>query len=201
MNIIQSVANDIDSHIKVTYGILSNDEEGKVPILDVKDRMTDNNTIEYEFYRKPMANRLVTHKTSAMSMQQKIHILTQQCFSRLHNTSENIPEGRKISHLDEFMRDLKMSGYSENDRMNILQSAICTHLKLKYKAKEGIRPYYRPKHSVHSVNKKQKSSKNRWYRKHDDRFKTVMFVEATPNDELLKMLKLTEEKNMIYPKL
>ena len=68
-----------------------------------------------------------------MSMHQKMHILTQQCFSRLHNTSENIPEGRKIEHLNVFMKDLKLSGYSETDRRTILQGAIQTHLKLKKK--------------------------------------------------------------------
>ena len=126
-----------------------------------------------------------------------MHILTQQCFSILHNTSENIPEGRKIEHLNVFMKDLKLSGYSETDRRTILQGAIQTHLKLKEKEINGIRPYYRSKYNVKNVNKKLKSYKSNWYSKQDDRYKSVMFVEATPNDGLNKMLRNTEEKFMI----
>ena len=141
-----------------------------------------------------MANKYVKHKTSAMSLKQKMHILTQQCFSRIHNTCENVSTTRTVQILNEFMIDLKISGYSEQDRKKILEGGINTHLKLKAKENKGTRPYYRPKLSVKNVMKKHKSS---WFKGENNMYKTVMFVDATPNDELLKMLRRTEEKFMI----
>ena len=123
MKVIQSIADSIDPLIKVTYDVPSRYSDLKVPILDIKVGMSDTNEITYEFYKKPISNKYVTHKTSAMSKQQKMHILTQQCFSRLHNTSENVSTDIAIKLLDEFMIELKISGYSETDRKNILEGA------------------------------------------------------------------------------
>ena len=197
MEIIKTVANSIDPLIEVTYDTPSNYNDRKIPILDVKVGMNSEKKIEYEFYQKPIANKCVTHKTSAMSIKQKMHILTQQCFSRLHNTSESISTSRTVQLLDEFMIDLKVSGYSERERKNILEGAVNTHLKLKDKETSGVRPYYRHKMTVKSVNKKNSEYKNQWFKGRNNMFKTVMFVDATPNDELIKLLRKTEEKFMI----
>ena len=51
-------------------------------------------------------------------------ILTQQCFTRLHNTSNSIPEERKVDILNDFMKELKLSGYDEKDRYSILTGGI-----------------------------------------------------------------------------
>ena len=60
-----------------------------------------------------------------------------------------------------------------------------------------IRPYYRSgKYKTDNNNNKKKSKKSNWFRKGEKgkMFKSVIFVEATPEDKLLKMLKSTEEK-------
>merc|ERR1712082_272050 len=88
-----------------------------VPILDVKAKINSSSKeIVYMFYQKPMSNRLVTLKTSAMTMRQKMTILTQECFRRLHNSSPNLPVEKTKETLDRFMEDLVLSGYNENDR-------------------------------------------------------------------------------------
>ena len=130
-------------------------------------------------------------------MKQKMHILTQQCFSRIHNTSDSAKADEKADLLSDFMEDLKISGYNECDRKNILESALKTHMKLKEKEAKGIRSYYRSKFDVKSVNKKTSKFKRNWFRGNEDKYKTVMFVDATPNDELLKALRRTEERFMI----
>ena len=95
--------------------------------MDLKAGIDNEGNIEFIFYRKPVANNLVTLKSAAASLQQKMATLTQQCFMRLHNTSENASEITKLTLLNEFMKDLWLSGYSELDRLNILKGATNTY--------------------------------------------------------------------------
>ena len=111
MLLIQKIANSIDPQIQFTFDVPSNYSDNMVPILDVKAGINEDNEIDYIFYQKPMQNRLVVPKQSAMPLQQKMTILTQECFRRLHNKRETI--------VDE---DLKTSGYSEQERQKITHS-------------------------------------------------------------------------------
>ena len=131
MIIIQEIANSITDDIQVTFDVPSNHSDNRIPILDLKVRINVNNEIEYIFYKKPMSSDYVTLKNSALSMQQKMATLTQQCFSRIHNTSDNVDEDVKFESLNEFMHDLQISGYSEKDRLTILRGAINTHKNIK----------------------------------------------------------------------
>ena len=103
MNIIKEIANDISKEIKVTYDAPSNYADKRVPILDLKAGIDANNKIEFVFYKKPVTTKLVTLKSSAHSIKQKMSTLTQQCFMRLHNTSENVSETTKVTILNYFM--------------------------------------------------------------------------------------------------
>ena len=64
-------------------------------------------------------------------------------------------------------------------------------MKLKEKEISNERPFYR---NMKQQNGRKPKNKVNWYRKENSNFKTVMFVEPTPDDQLLKMLKTTEEK-------
>ena len=150
-----------------------------------------------------MATNLLTHKESALSKQSKFTIVTQECFGRLYNTSEFVSETKKVTILNEFMRDLQQSGYNENDRKNILQGGVSTYSKLKEKETRGIRPFYRPPGYRKADRNEAKIRKSKeWYKckNSGDEFMAVMFVEATPEDRLLKMLKETEHKYRISDK-
>ena len=197
MNVIQKVANSIDKNIRVTYDVPSLHEDGRVPILDVKVRTDKCGRVEYIFYKKPAKNRFSVLKNSALSIKNKMTILTQECFRRLHNTSELVEDSVKADILNEFMVDLQLSGYNEKEREDILLGGFSTYSNLKAKEIKGIRPFYRSRDEQNSENKNKKV-KN-WFRKgqYSDRFKTVMFVDATPGDKLLKMLRHTESQFMV----
>ena len=124
MSIIQEVANEIDDDIKITYDVPSKHSDKMVPILDLKVRINDEGYVEHVFYRKPMATNILTHKDSALSNKTKFTILTQECLRRMHNTSENVDKTTKVDILYEFMKDLKIFGYDENERLNILRGGI-----------------------------------------------------------------------------
>ena len=107
----------------------------------------------------------------------------------------------KVEILNEFMRELKYSGYSEKDREKILIGGINTYSKLKNKENNGERPFYRPKSFQREERRCRKLDKPRnWYKDKNENgknFGTVMFVEATKDNKLLKMLEATEEVHKI----
>ena len=196
MKIIQKVANNIDDQFKVTFDVPSNHKDGRVPILDVKVAINKDNRVDYVFYKKPMASDKVVLRSSAMSYRQKITTLTQEVFRRLHNTSDKIHENVKIVILNQFMETLVKSGYNEAERLTILRGGINTFEKLKKKEADGERPFYRSvefkkNQNVNNVKRKKSSS---WFKRDKQKYATVMFVEATEGDKLLKMLKETEDK-------
>ena len=123
-------------------------------------------------------------------------ILTQECFRRLHNTGEAITNETKPNILDEFMIDLKLSGYNEREREDILKGGIKTYLNLRLKENQGKRSFYRPYGEQIKSSKDKDNKVKKWFKSGEncDKFKTVMIVNATPGDKLLKMLKETESR-------
>ena len=123
--------------------------------------------------------------------------MTQQCFFRLHNTIQEADEAIKVKILNDFMNDLYLSGYDEKDRKSILEGGINTYLNLKEKEIKGTRPFYRTSKFEKYQRKSQKDKKRtNWFegKNCDNKFKSVIYVDATPGDSLLRMMKETEEK-------
>merc|ERR1711954_264825 len=95
------------------------------------------------------------------------------------------------------MLALHFSGYSENERLLILKGGINTYKKLKSLELVQKRPFYRPNNFQKISRKNTKTEKKtNWFKKDvsDSKFKSVLFIDATPGDKLLKMIKNTEEK-------
>merc|ERR1711954_15838 len=104
-----------------------------------------------------------------------------------------------ISIMNKFMLKLKMSGYNEHDRYQIIQSGYNNFEKLLLKAKSGLRPLFRNCNFDKRNRKREKlKKKNDWFQKkgsvRNDMLSSVFFVPATPGSELLRMLKKTESK-------
>ena len=98
------------------------------------------------------------------------------------------------------MLELFISGYNEKERFDILQGGINTHKKIMDKVTAGLRPYYRPTEFNKSERKCEKEYKeNNWFKnpKSNIHYNAVMFVDATPNDQLLKLFKHIEHKHKI----
>ena len=102
------------------------------------------------------------------------------------------------------MYELFISGYNERDRFQILMGGYNTFKKLKETESNGLRPFYRPssfEKSSRQVNKIYK--KSNWFKnksKSGIQYSSVMFVETTPNDKLLKLCKNIESKFKISDK-
>ena len=163
-------------------------------MLDMKTWINEEDKILFEFYEKPTKNKIVISKDSAMPIHNKINILSQEVFRRLHNTSSDIPWDDKVIILNKFMNELKASGYSMRDQAEILVSGVRRFDKLKNKEERGLRPFYRKRSFEEEERKKQKADKrSSWFRKANNMFSTVFFVPPTPDSILLRNLRKTEQ--------
>jgi hypothetical protein len=80
MEVVQKIANSINPMIKLTVDTPCNYDDGKLPVLDVKVDVNEDedNRIDFEFYEKPTKNPRVILASSALSHSQKRSILTQE---------------------------------------------------------------------------------------------------------------------------
>ena len=105
MDVIQEVANSIHPMIKLTVETPCNFKDGKLPVLDIKVNINDNekNRIDFEFYEKPTQNCRVILASSALSFTKKRTILTQEGLRRLRNTKMELGQKVQEKYLNLFM--------------------------------------------------------------------------------------------------
>ena len=189
--IVRQIANSIHPNIEVEVDSPTHYEDRKLPILDLKvwiDKVrTDNGEelkILHKHYIKPMANKYVIHRESAMSLKTKRTILTQMCLRVLLNNSEYLKMEEKKETVEFFMRRMQASGYDERFRYEVLKSAINAYEKI---ATDPGRPKYRGKETNTPRRRIERAKKRRnWFRAGG--YESVMFIPATPNSELAKQM-------------
>ena len=190
--IIKEIGNEIHRSIQLTTDTPSENEDKKVPILDLKcwvERGRDGRVyILHEHYMKNMASRLVLHRQAAMSIQSKRTILTQQCLRIMLNCNEKLEDNIKEKHLTYFMARMQASGYDHEFRLEVLKSAMKAYSKLKERENEGGL-LHRPRMFQRIERRKERLEKKKnWFGK---KYETVLFVPATPDSELQKNLQRT----------
>ena len=77
----------IYGNLKVEMEHAEQFEDRTLPTLDFR-MWVQNNKILYSFYQKPVANKCVIHKDSALGMNMKIASHTQNLIRRMKNTSD-----------------------------------------------------------------------------------------------------------------
>ena len=178
--------------IQMTFDVPSLHNDKKVPMLDTKVWIDEEDKIYHQFFEKPTKSKMVISKESAMPLSKKIDILSNEVFRRLHNTSHDIEWENKVPILEKFMIELKLSGYSENDRAEILKSGVRRYEELKEKEARGIRPFYSKRNFEDMKRHEEKrTKKTNWFNLKNNNYSTVFFVPPTPNSLLLKMLRNT----------
>ena len=109
--------------IQFTYDIPMSYSDSKLPVLDIKVWLDSNGEAMYEFYEKDTKNQKVILASSAIPRCQKISILTAEAVRRLRNTSRKLGAQVQNKHLNNFTVKLKDSGYSVQDRKEIIVKA------------------------------------------------------------------------------
>ena len=209
MNEMRRMANTICPIIQMEEDFPSRNNDNKLPILDLKVWVGDHNIIMHEFYRKSMASRTLMMRRSAMPKTMKRSVLTQEGIRILRNCSEDIPWQRVEEHLTDFSLRMKMSGYNENYRHNIIKSSLTGWTRQKERDINGTRPLYREKSWNRIARRKEKErTAAYWFRNDQNNTHDFpIFCPCTPNSELLhKWRKVAEDitkqsKDTIRPKI
>jgi hypothetical protein len=161
--------------------------EVEMEIVKIKPRI-----IWFEFYKKNMAQKRTILENSAMPDAMKRVTLTQEILRRFLNCKKEIPWKEKKKHVEEYMQELKDSGYGEEFRRSILKSAVEGYEKIVKDDENGVKKMYRSKdeRKTDRWRDKRKKKKN-WA---GEKYAGVIFVPCTPGGMLKKLMQKTEEE-------
>ena len=162
MEIIQEISNTVNPMIKLTVETPCNFQDGKMPVLDVKVNVNEeeNDRIDFKFFQKPTKNPRVILADSALSFAKKRTILTQECLRRLRNTKRELGPEVQRKYLNLFMLQLKNSGYNAKFRKEVLDSSLKAFQKMVKDDQDGIKPLYRSREWNSEARQILKSKKN-----------------------------------------
>ena len=130
MQKLQQIANNIHSSIQLTIDYPSNHQNGRLPTLDTGQWIEDTEIegiikpqILHSHYIKPMANKLVIHRDSALPKNTKITILVSDLLRLMKNISKHCGDNERIRKVQEFMNRMQHSGYPKTDRAYVYRRA------------------------------------------------------------------------------
>ena len=114
--LVRQVAEAEDLMMKFTIDIPTDHDDNKISVLDLKIGLNKemDDRIDYEFFEKPTRNPKVILAESAINLNTKRTILTQECLRRMRNTKIELGENVRNGHLTKFMLKIKNSGHSQN---------------------------------------------------------------------------------------
>ena len=148
----------------------------------------------YENYRKPVANPLVMLEMSAMPANMKRTVLTQEVIRIRRNMSKRLPWEATVEHLNNFSERLKLSGYDEDYRFQVIKSGVEGFDKMLREEESGGRPINRHRSWEEDQRQKKKElQKKKWFRKGG--YDVPLFVPHTPRGAMAKAMRAKEAQN------
>ena len=192
--ILKEIANSIMPCIQMEADWPSKNEDGKLPILDLKVWTNNDGNILYTHYEKPMASRSILHTKSAHTESCKRSVHTQEVLRRIMNCSKLLDWKEEIAPVvTEYMYRMKRAGYTEKYRSSILKSALRIHGQKMKDEEEEIRPMFRPKNWKRAERDEAKRKKRtEWATKKGHT--APIFVPATPGGKLAKMMRAVADR-------
>ena len=184
-----SIMNSIDPDIQLTWDTPSNNQERRMPVLDLKLWMEQNhegvNRIRFSYYEKPMASKYVIMAGSGLSWQVKRSSLAGEVARRRLNMDDEAWQQEGIEVLERFNCKMMRSGYTEYQRSVIVKEGLARVDNIKNKVELGIRPLYR----MATWHKKDRAlEKKAKAKKWAGNVESVLFVQATPGEILKKRI-------------
>ena len=87
-----------------------------MPLLNTRV-WVEGKVVQYEHFRKPMANPLLMLKMSAMPVKVKMTVLSQEVVTIRKNIRPELPWEVTETHLNNFTMRMARSGWSEKERL------------------------------------------------------------------------------------
>ena len=175
-------ANSIHPSIRVTGDIPSKYQDDRLPILDLKvwigEAEQDVYKVITSHYMKEVSSRAVINEKSSHPRNMKKNVLVNEALRILRNSSKFLKWEETAEHLSYLMKRLQFSGYDQRFRHEVMKAAF--------------KKYDTNKEAVTGTQTKDRKTK-KW----QNGTETIMFVQATPNEELKKEIQRCALKNKI----
>ena len=191
--VFKNIANSVQEGIIMEEDSPSRNQDGKLPILDMKVWIDRNFYVVYQHYEKPMANRQILHSQSAQSDKCKRSVHVNEVVRRILNTSAKLEWSDYVAPvLTDYCLRMKQAGYNEMYRKRTLEQALRVHDRFINDEKNSLRPVHRPKDWCIDERRKQKRNKKHgWGTKGG--YIAPIVIPSTPGSELRNMLKKVAE--------
>ena len=192
--VLLDIANDIVDCVQMEADWPTKNADKRLPILDMKTWTNQEGYVMYTHYEKPVSSKTVLHAKSAHSSGCKRSVHTQEVLRRMLNCSRRLEWKEEAAPaVSEYMRRMKVAGYGERYRENVLKQALSVYDNKWKDNEEGVRPVFRPKGYRKEERKREKERKRCDWSKKGGGIAPI-FVPATPRSELLKRMRKAAEE-------
>ena len=191
--LLVSVANSVMECVEMEADWPTKNRDGRMPILEMKVWTDEEGVLLYQHYEKEVSSKTVLNAKSAHSAACKRGVHTQEVIRRLLNSSHRLDWKKETAPVvTEYMRRMKVAGYPEKYRKEILKHALGIFDKKWEDHRNGIQPIYRPKTWKKGERKRAKANKKlNWATKGG--YIAPIFVPTTPGGTLMKMMREVAE--------
>ena len=216
--IIKNTLMGVEQYLEFTVESGEEFVDGWLPTLDTSLKVGEQNQILFRFFEKETSSTKTVQKRSAMEENSKQQVLANDLVRRLCNSMEQLGEEERRRIIDGYSQKLLNSGYNVEQVRKIIVNGIRGYEGRKKRCQyEGRRLHRTGKESQGARERKKLLSKLNWYRKekkvdHYGRtgsrkkhmgvepktppqgtdgpeYKSVLFVEQTPDGELARRLR------------
>ena len=144
------MSNNIDPQIRFTGEGADNHVGGRVPMLDLEvwrssSKETGGKKLEWSYYEKPIMSQLLLMEKSAMPMNTKMNVLSQEIIRRMKNMSLSLPVSARVEVLNRMMIKMKDSGYSQDQRLDVLHAGTLGFCRMMVRQRTMGRRINRPR--------------------------------------------------------
>ena len=184
--LVQELANTICPYLQVVADYPSNHTSGWMPVLNIQFQVASDNSINYKWFKKPVATPYTILNRSAIPGSIKRFTHLQRGMTMLRNTRQVLHPELRRGLLEHLAEEMWLSGYPEDNRIGVIESVVKGYERQVAASERGEVPLYRPR-DWQSVTRRRKKllKKVAWYRPSD----TVLRVPYTPNSELAAMVR------------
>ena len=185
------LANTLCPYLQMEVDYPSKNTSGWMPMLNLEVQMAEDKSVNYKWYKKSMATEYSILNRSAMPAATKRITLVQVGVTMLRNTRRELHDQLRIPLMEQLAETMMVSGYPEDYRRGIIESAVACYDKQVAASDRGEVPLFRPRGWKAPERKKEKLiSKMSWFRPAD----TVLRVPCTPGGVLAGAVKVVVDE-------
>ena len=176
--LLRQIGNTLSPSIRLTMDCPSNQNDGWMPLLDIKARVDERGKIIHKFYKKNISSKYCILERSAHSKKIKRETLIQEGVRRLKNCFVDTEWSLKAFILSEWSAVMKRSGYKEGYRFQMIKAAVQIYEKKIEDNRSSLIPMYRHEDWEREERDKAKDDKKEHWFRSKNRVDGVTIYEA-----------------------